>query len=135
MRFRETNPFPRMRTLAVCCVATVVSVAPAFAAEAILQDKTLLVAFDTKSGALTRLEDKSTHWIVERRAELGTSFRLHVPLPNRRYNFVLGEKQELADFRRPSDNTLVLEWKNLLSDHGGVLPMTFQHSSLRSGLR
>ncbi len=126
MRFREANLFPGMRTLAVLCVATVVSVAPAFAAEAILQDKTLLVAFDTKSGALTRLEDKSTHWIVERRAELGMSFRLHVPLPGRRYNFVFGEKQEVADIRKSSGNTLVLEWKNLQSDHGGVLPMTFR---------
>src|ERR1035437_9546272 len=94
MRFQETNLFLCMRTLAMLCVVTVVPLPLAFAAEVILQDKTLLVAFDAKSGALTHLEDKSTHWIIERRPQLGMSFRLHAPLPGRRYNFVLGEKQE-----------------------------------------
>ncbi len=107
-------------------VAFCVCLAPAFAAEVTLQDKTLLVAFDSNTGALTRLEDKSAHWIIERRPELGASFRLHAPMPDRRDNFVLGEKQRASEVRKISDNTVQLEWKNLVSEHAGVLPITFR---------
>ena len=64
------------------------------AGEVILEDTELLVAFDARSGALTRLQRKSTGWMIQRRPELGVSFRLLAPLPHRRDNFVLGEKQQ-----------------------------------------
>src|ERR1035438_2961429 len=124
MRLRKENLFLCVRALAVLCVTTSVSLPRAFAAELILQDQTLLAAFDTHSGALTRLEDKTTHWIVERRPQLAISFRLHAPLPNRRDNTVFGEKQTVAEVKKPSDDTVVMKWKNLVSEHGGVLPMT-----------
>ncbi len=98
---------------------------PASANEVVLQDETLRVAFDAKSGALTRLERKSTQWVIQRRAELGVSFRLFAPLPHRRDNFVLGQKQRATEVEKISDHQVRLEWKNLLSEHGGVLPMTF----------
>jgi hypothetical protein len=88
-----------------------------------LEDATLQVVFDSDSGALTRLEDKSTHWVVERRPELGVSFRLFAPLPNRRYNPVLGQKQHAAEVKRVSDNKVALRWENPLSENGGALPM------------
>jgi hypothetical protein len=91
----------------------------------VLEDEELLVAFDALSGALTRLERKSTHWVIERRPELAISFRLHAPLPHRRYNFVLGQQQKAAWVEKVGPNKVSLEWKNLLSQHGGVLPMTF----------
>lgn len=97
----------------------------AFANEVVLQDQTLLVAFDRGSGALTRLERKSTHWMIQRRPELGISFRLLAPMPHRRDNFVLGRKQSAVVVEKLSDRQVRLEWKNLVSEHGGVLPMTF----------
>jgi hypothetical protein len=100
----------------------------ASAGEVILEDKFLRVAFDSDSGALTRLEDKSTHWTVERRPELGMSFRLHAPLPDQRDNFVLGAKQHASEVQKISDAEVRLEWKNLVSEHGGTLPMTFTAS-------
>ena len=93
--------------------------------EIVLEDDTLLAAFDSNSGALTRLESKPTHWQIQRRPELGVSFRLHAPLPNRRYNFVLGSKQRLAKSEKLSANQVRLEWKDLISEHGGTLPITF----------
>jgi len=98
---------------------------PALAEQVALEDAKLLVAFDRDSGALKHLEDKSTGWIIERRRELGISFRLHAPLPNRRDNFVLGEKQKAARVEKVSENKVILVWKNLVSEHGGVLPITF----------
>jgi hypothetical protein len=124
-----------MRILSGLCAVTILPWIPAFADQVTLQDKSLLAAFDTNSGALIRLEDKSTHWIIERRPELGMSFRLHVPLPDRRYNFVLGEKQQVAGVKKLSDNTLALEWKSLLSEYGGVLPITFKATvTLKDGV-
>jgi hypothetical protein len=91
----------------------------------ILEDNSLLVAFDTDSGALTRMINKSTHWTMEQRPELGFSFRLHAPLPDRRDKFVLGQKQRAVEVKKISANQVHLLWRNLVSEHGGVLPMAF----------
>ena len=56
----------------------------AFADDVTLEDRALTVSFDSDSGALTRMEDKATHWVIERRPDLGVSFRLFAPLPDRR---------------------------------------------------
>ncbi len=94
-------------------------------AEVVLEDTHLLVAFDSNSGALTRMVRKSTGWVIERRPELGVSFRLLAPLPHQRANFVLGQKQRAASVQKVGDNQVRLEWKNVVSEHGGVLPLTF----------
>jgi hypothetical protein len=98
--------------------------AASVAGEVVLEDAELLVAFDSASGALARMERKSIHWSIERRPALGVSFRLHAPLPNRRDNFVLGQKQRSASVEKISANQVQLQWKDLVSEHGGVLAMT-----------
>jgi hypothetical protein len=97
--------------------------AASVAEEVVLQDHELLVAFDRGSGALVRMERKSTHWPIERRPALGVSFRLHAPLPNRRDNFVLGSKQRALSVEKIADNQVRIQWKDIISEHGGVLPM------------
>jgi hypothetical protein len=93
--------------------------------EVVLEDQELLVAFDRESGALTRMERKSTQWMIQRRPALGASFRLLAPLPKRHDNYVLGHKQRAASVTKISANQVRLQWENLVSEHGGVLPMTF----------
>ena len=99
--------------------------AAALSGEVVLQDSAIVVAFDPVSGALTRMERKSTRWTIERRPALGVSFRLHAPLPQQRANFVLGAKQRAASVEKISENQVRLQWKNMVSEHGGVLPITF----------
>ena len=94
------------------------------AGEVVLEDEAILVSFDERSGALTRLVRKSTNWVVERRPELGASFRLLVPLPGRRANFVLGQKQRAARVEKIAENKVESVWKNPMSEHGGALPIT-----------
>jgi len=94
--------------------------------EIMLQDSELLVAFDKGSGALTRLERRSTGWKIGRRPELGVSFRMLAPLPDRRANFVLGQEQSAARVEKVSDNQIELEWRDPVSEHGGVVPLTFK---------
>ena len=101
--------------------------------EVILQDQALFVAFDKESGAITRLVRKSTNWVIERRPELGVSFRLLVPLPNRRANFVLGQKQHALKVDKPSENRVEIVWKDLASEHGGVLPITLTATATLEG--
>ena len=108
--------------------------AAAIAGEVVLEDSEFLVAFDRDSGALTRMEHKPTQWNVERRPALGVSFRMLVPIPGRRANFVLGQKQKAASVEKVSDNQVRLQWKDLQSEHGGVLPVIFTATvTLQSG--
>lgn len=93
--------------------------------ELVLQDGSILVAFDSHTGAIVRMERKSTGWILERRSDLGVSFRMHVPLPDRRYNFVQGQKQKVVSAEQVSASEIRLHWDNLVSDNGGVLPIAF----------
>jgi hypothetical protein len=99
--------------------------AASIAGEVVLQDSEFLVAFDPASGALTRMEHKPTQWTVERRPALGASFRMLVPIPNRRANFVLGQMQKAASVEKVSESQVRLQWKDLVSEHGGALPITF----------
>jgi hypothetical protein len=94
------------------------------AGEIVLQDRELLIAFDSVSGALTRLEHKPSHWTVQRRPALGASFRMLVPIPDRRANFVLGLIQKAASVQKISERQVRIVWKDLASEHGGVLPIT-----------
>ncbi|HEX3717244.1 MAG TPA: hypothetical protein VH595_04685 [Verrucomicrobiae bacterium] len=103
--------------------------------EIILEDNSLLAAFDADSGALARMECKREHWVIERRPELGVSFRLFAPLPERRYNPVLGQKQRAVEVKKISENEVAFQWKNLISENGGALPITFTaHVTLTNGV-
>lgn len=70
MRFTELNLF-LARQVSACLLVGAWAGLSARAGGVILEDQSLLVAFDRDSGALTRLEDKSTHWVIEQRPELG----------------------------------------------------------------
>lgn len=109
--------------LVVLCLLGMI-VGPARGDAVTLEDSQIRAVFDCDSGALIQLERKSTHWVIERRPEFGMSFRLFAPLPNRRDNFVLGQKQRAAVCKKISTDEIRIQWKNLQSEHGGVLPMT-----------
>ena len=93
--------------------------------ELVLEDDILLIAFDQRSGALTRLRRKSSGWTIQRRPELGLSFRMLAPMPHRKDNFVFGARQAAASAEKLSDRQARFTWRNLQSEHGGVLPIEF----------
>jgi hypothetical protein len=92
--------------------------------EVVLEDKELLVAFDRITGALTRMVRKSSNWVIQRRPELGVSFRLLVPLPKQRANFVYGQKQPAASVEKTAPNKVEIVWNDPVSQHGGAIPLT-----------
>src|SRR5262245_58880752 len=80
----------------------------------VLQDSHVRAEFDSATGALTRLTNLETSWTIQRRPDLGVSFRLHAPMKDRRDNFILGTKQKLASSHL-TNNQLSLDWHNLQS--------------------
>jgi hypothetical protein len=117
--------FP-MRLLAILAICFASASMPfiALADDVVLKDDQLLVAFDSNSGALTRLENESTHWAIEQRPELGISFRLNMFSPDHQNNEVLGQKQHPIEVQKISDNQVRLRWKDLTNEQGEVLPIT-----------
>lgn len=91
----------------------------------ILEDQSLRCEFSRETGALVGWLAKESGWLIQRRPELGISFRLLAPLPDRRDNFILGHRQRLVSVEQPSNTQLRLTWKDLQSEHGGRLPITF----------
>src|SRR5690348_5167287 len=98
--------FSAAKSMALLLALTMSAHLCSLGAELVLEDEQLRVGFDSESGALTTLESKLLHWIVERRAELGASFRLLVPVEGRRDNFVLGTKQRAVEAKRVSDQEI-----------------------------
>lgn len=125
----DRRTFNKLASLAALGALTDVEMTAAQAAsvagEVVLEDSEIVVAFDPVSGTLTRMEHKPTRWAIERRPALGVSFRLHAPLPTQRTNFVFGNQQRASSVKKISPNQVQLRWTNLVSQHGGDLPITF----------
>lgn len=101
------------------------SVSPVFAREITLKDKYWVIAFDSQSGALTRIESKSPDWAIERQPQSGLSFRLDAQSTDgRQDNIVFGLKQKPVEVRKLSSRQLRLRWQNLITDRGDTLPIT-----------
>jgi hypothetical protein len=95
----------------------------------ILENDLLRAEFDPQSGSLVALTSRATGWPIHRRAELGRSFRLLVPLPGRRNNPVFGERQSaLRAALDAAARRLTFTWDSLVSEHGGTLDITFSET-------
>jgi hypothetical protein len=92
-----------------------------------IENQTLRVSFDARSGALVGLESKLTGWRIQNRRELGRSFVMIVPLPGRRDNPILGEKNPVASIEKSADGkSVAFVWKDLESQYGGQLDITLK---------
>ena len=92
-----------------------------------LEDGGLRVSFDVHSGALVTLESKLTGWRIQNRRELARSFVMFVPMPDRHFNPILGEKNKLASLEKSADGkSITFIWNNLESEHAGLLDITLK---------
>ena len=88
----------------------------------VLANDTLRLEFDRITGALVNLATADGTWPILDRPRLGLSFRLLVPLPGRRNNNVLGEKQQLTNLELDPDGRRALfTWEGVTSELGGPL--------------
>lgn len=93
----------------------------------VLENDRVAVSFDEHTGALLSFTNKATGWHWQTRPELGESFNMFVPTPDRSYNPVLGARNTLASFKKSADGqSLELVWSNLLSEYQGRLDITLR---------
>ncbi len=116
--------FFRQSILVTLLAMTALVTAAAFGREVVLQDKFLTVAFDSNSGALTRLESKSPSWIIQKRQDQGISFRLTTETSDHQDTVVLGQKQRAVHVKKLSRHQVQLQWQNLVTEGGDTLPIT-----------
>ncbi len=93
----------------------------------VLENNTLKVVFNEKTGAIEQLTSKVTDWKIENRAELGLSFYMSIPLPGQRFNPIVGIKQKEPFLELNEGNKKVtFTWKNLKSKNGNQLSISFK---------
>lgn len=84
----------------------------------------LNLEFDRVHGALIGMTANDTGWCIQRRPELGLSWRLLVPINEElRNNPVYGEKQALTSVTETED-ALCFVWKKIVSERAGELDIT-----------
>ena len=87
----------------------------------IVDARSLKLTFSEQNGALIGLEAPETGWVIQRREELGLSWRLLVPVHEElRNNPVYGEKQTLTSWKR-TDNGVRFVWDGVESERAGKL--------------
>ena len=92
----------------------------------VLENHALRAVFSRERGTLLRLTSKASGWEVQRRAKLGRSFRMHVPLPDRRNNLVLGHTQRSPQISLDTTTSSVsFTWQGLDSQHKRDLKIQF----------
>jgi hypothetical protein len=88
----------------------------------VLANDTLRLEFERATGALVHVASADGAWQLLDRPQLGLSFRLLVPLPQRRNNNVLGEKQPVSSVAvAPDGRSARFIWNGVTSELGGPL--------------
>ena len=86
----------------------------------VLKNNNLCLELNPSDGALIGLTAVKTGWKILDRPQLGLSFRLLVPIPDRRNNPIYGEKQIVSDIKvSPDSSSAVFIWNSLVSEYGG----------------
>ena len=115
---------------AVTAVRHLPSFVPADASAAemiVLENNRLRAAFDRKYGSLLTLENKQTGWRIEDRVQHAAGFRMHVPMPERRYHFITENENPLQSVDvQPESNAANFVWSNIKSPHAGTLEITLR---------
>lgn len=100
----------------------------------ILENDHLKATFSRETAALLELINKTTGWHIQRRPELALSFRLLVPMPQRHANRVHGAQHTIEELTvAPDGQSFTALWRNLASEHGGTLDITFRGTVTLTG--
>lgn len=105
----------------------IIIIHPIIAKDIVLENNKIKVVFNSESGAIEKFTSKITGWKIEKRSELALSFSMNVPLPNQRFNPVLGNNQKQAAVEiNEEEKMITFIWENLQSEKGGQLNISFQ---------
>ena len=94
-----------------------------------IESDRLSAGFDRDTGALVELAHRGCGWRVIDQPELGLSFELLAPRPDRLLHRVIGRGQRLASLEvSDGGRRLQLVWENPLTERGEPLPAIFTAS-------
>lgn len=111
----------------IIMIFILLSVSQAKTGKIVLENNTIKVVFNKDTGAIEQFISKQTGWKIDDRSELGLSFYMSVPLPNQRFNPILGSMQGKAITKFNEElRKVTFIWKNLNSKKGGKLDITFK---------
>ena len=85
----------------------------------ILKSENLLLEFNSENGALMKVTAVKTGWAILDRPLLGLSFRMLLPMPEKRNNPVYGEKQLVTTVSHNEEN-ITFFWDGVTSEFGGM---------------
>ncbi|HEV2330436.1 MAG TPA: hypothetical protein VGY56_16765 [Verrucomicrobiae bacterium] len=122
---KNASMFSPAVLLQILFALSLLATTSALAREITLKNESWIIAFDSQSGALTRLESKSPPWTIEGNPKLGASFWMNAQSPDgQQDNIVLGLKQRPVEVKKLSPHQLRLQWQNLVTEGGETLPIT-----------
>ncbi len=91
----------------------------------VLENAALRAEFDLGSGALVRFENRQSGWNAVERPELGKSFQMLIPLPERRFNNAYGAQQAAPGVKKEG-NSVTFTWEGIRSEGlDKTLPIRF----------
>lgn len=88
-----------------------------------LETKNLRLEFDRSNGSLVGIFSKVSNWNVIKRAELGMSWRMMLPMEDKRNNEAWGYEQKQPECRF-EDDCVTFVWDRIESRAGGILDIT-----------
>ena len=88
------------------------------AAMVMLETSSLILEFNRENGSLVRLYSKVSDWEIQKREELGLSWRLMLPLEGKRNNNAWGQLQSKAPICEASAEKVSFTWNGVESEFG-----------------
>ena len=91
-----------------------------------LENKNTRAVFNAENGSLVELVNLRTGWSLTHPEAPALSFRLQVPMPGKRTNFVYGEDQTLYACEADADGqSATFTWKIVTGRYGDALDIGF----------
>lgn len=90
------------------------------------ENDALKAVFDTTNGTLVELINKATGWPIIHPDAPPLSFKMQVPLPDRRSHIIDGSQQVLSNYQRDTNGTsATFTWNALKAANGEALDINF----------
>lgn len=84
-----------------------------------LEAENLLLEFDKENGSLIKIFSKVSDWDIIKRPYLGLSWRMMIPLPDKRNNEAWGHEQTVKPSCQTGEDFVRFTWNKIESQYGG----------------
>jgi hypothetical protein len=89
-----------------------------------IETTNLRASFDTETGSLIELYSKVSQWDIIKREKLGQSWKMMIPLHEKRNNNALNNAQPVKPECISTDKSIEFKWSSVVSEFGGEHDVT-----------